>query len=148
MTTAVAAMGRAAPKLCYSNSSHHQLLLKLTKKKLMSSPKFLLNTPNLSSNTTPKETSPIHASNYPREEEQEEEGQESSSTKNSNSISREDLDYLWKLGAGAVAGAALIKYGSILFPEITRPNILQALIMVSTPVILAIVLLARQSRKK
>lgn len=61
---------------------------------------------------------------------------------------QEDLDYLWKLGAGAVAGAALIKYGSILFPEITRPNILQALIMVSTPVILAIVLLARQSRKK
>ncbi|XP_042497273.1 uncharacterized protein LOC122076056 [Macadamia integrifolia] len=60
--------------------------------------------------------------------------------------SPEDLNYLWKLGAGSVGGAAVIKYGSILFPEITRPNILQALIIISLPVIVAVLLLARQSR--
>ncbi|EEF44826.1 conserved hypothetical protein [Ricinus communis] len=59
----------------------------------------------------------------------------------------EDLSFLWKLGAGSVAGAAIIKYGSILFPEITRPNILLALAIVLTPVFLAIVLLIKQSRR-
>lgn len=53
---------------------------------------------------------------------------------------------MWKLGAGSVAAAAVIKYGSAFFPEITRPNILLALIMISTPVIVAIVLLIKQSR--
>ncbi|XP_021636299.2 uncharacterized protein LOC110632392 [Hevea brasiliensis] len=145
MAAAVAAMGRGAPKLCYSYSSHHQLLLKPAKKKLMNSPKFYhLKTPNLSSNAKLKGPSPIHASNPPMEEEEE----ETSSIQNTNSISQEDLNYLWKLGAGSLAGAALIKYGSILFPEITRPNILLALIMVSTPVILAILVLLRQSRKR
>uniref|UniRef100_A0A5B6YKN5 Uncharacterized protein n=1 Tax=Davidia involucrata TaxID=16924 RepID=A0A5B6YKN5_DAVIN len=60
--------------------------------------------------------------------------------------SPEDLNYLWKLGAGSVVCAAAIKYGSILFPEITRPNILQALIMISAPVIVAVLLLIKQSR--
>ncbi|XP_021639704.2 uncharacterized protein LOC110634864 [Hevea brasiliensis] len=130
---AVATMARVAPKLCDSYSSNHKLLLKPTKKNLMGSSKFFfLNAPNLSSNATKKGPyHPIHASNSPREE-------ESSSMNNSNTISQEDLNYLWKLGAGSVAAAALIKYGSILFPVIARPNILLALIMVSTPVILAI----------
>ncbi|XP_030471878.1 uncharacterized protein LOC115689847 isoform X4 [Syzygium oleosum] len=60
--------------------------------------------------------------------------------------SQEDLNYLWKLGAGSIAGAALIKYGSILFPEITRPNIIEALGMISTPVVVAVLLLIKQSR--
>ncbi|PKI32003.1 hypothetical protein CRG98_047612 [Punica granatum] len=58
----------------------------------------------------------------------------------------EDLSYLGKLGAGSVAGAAAIKYGSIIFPDITRPNILQALIMISTPVIVSVFLLIKQSK--
>ncbi|KAA8541934.1 hypothetical protein F0562_023086 [Nyssa sinensis] len=62
--------------------------------------------------------------------------------------SPEDLNYLWKLGAGSVVFAAAIKYGSILFPEITRPNILQALIMISAPVTVAVLLLIKQSREE
>ncbi|KAI3423610.1 uncharacterized protein J3R85_010803 [Psidium guajava] len=58
---------------------------------------------------------------------------------------QEDLNYLWKLGAGSIAGAAIIKYGSILFPEITRPNIVEALGLISTPVIVAVLLLTKQS---
>ncbi|XP_021609243.1 uncharacterized protein LOC110612766 isoform X2 [Manihot esculenta] len=119
-TMAVAAM--AVSKLCYSNSPNRDLLVKPTKKNLMGSPKFFLNAPNLSSNATRRVSSPIQASNSP---------EESSSTNNSNGISQEDLKYLWKLGGGSVAGAALIKYGSIIFPEITKPNILLALTMVT-----------------
>ncbi|CAL5444124.1 unnamed protein product [Camellia sinensis] len=61
-------------------------------------------------------------------------------------ISQEDVSYLWKLGAGSIVGAAVIKYGSVIFPEITRPDILVALIMIFTPVIIAVLLLIRQSR--
>jgi len=50
------------------------------------------------------------------------------------------------LVAVSVVGAAIIKYGSVVFPEITRPNIVQALIMISTPVIVAVFLLIKQSR--
>ncbi|XP_058195860.1 uncharacterized protein LOC131312121 [Rhododendron vialii] len=60
--------------------------------------------------------------------------------------SQEDLNYLWKLGAGSIAGAAAVKYGSALFPEITRPNLLEAMIIISSPVIVAVLLLIRQSR--
>ncbi|PSS17834.1 CDKN2A-interacting protein [Actinidia chinensis var. chinensis] len=60
--------------------------------------------------------------------------------------SQEDLNYLWKLGAGSIVGAAAIKYGSVLFPEITRPNILEAMTMVFAPVVVAVLLLIRQSR--
>lgn len=59
---------------------------------------------------------------------------------------QEDLSYLWKLGVGSFVGAAVIKYGSILFPEITRPNISLALVMISTPVAVAVWLLIKQSR--
>ncbi|XP_010250192.1 PREDICTED: uncharacterized protein LOC104592495 [Nelumbo nucifera] len=73
------------------------------------------------------------------------------SAKNNNNgndvlLPSEDLSYLWKLGAGSLGSAAVIKYGSILFPEITRPSLLQALIMITTPVIIAIFLLVRQSQ--
>ncbi|KAI7984725.1 hypothetical protein LOK49_LG14G01729 [Camellia lanceoleosa] len=61
-------------------------------------------------------------------------------------ISQEDVSYLWKLGVGSIVGAAVIKYGSVIFPEITRPDILVALIMIFTPVIIAVLLLIRQSR--
>ena len=61
-------------------------------------------------------------------------------------VEQEDLNYLWKLGAGSIVGAAAIKYGSVLFPEITRPNILEAMTMVFAPVIVAVLLLIRQSR--
>lgn len=51
-----------------------------------------------------------------------------------------------QIGAGSVAGAAVIKYGSVVFPDITTPNIFLALFMILTPVIVAIVLLTKQSR--
>ncbi|CAL1377731.1 unnamed protein product [Linum trigynum] len=53
----------------------------------------------------------------------------------------DDLGYLLKLGAGTFAGAAAIKYGSVVFPEITRPNLTQALLMISLPVVVASLLL-------
>ncbi|XP_050232714.1 uncharacterized protein LOC126681257 [Mercurialis annua] len=127
-----AAMTNIAPKLCSTQSSRHQLLSKPVKKKLMSVPKF-----HLSSNTSLKRHSPIYASNSPPEEQ---------TPATSPIISQEEWSYLWKLGVGSVGGAALIKYGSVLFPEITRPNIVQALVMILTPVVVATVLLIRQSR--
>ncbi|KAI3803482.1 hypothetical protein L1987_31634 [Smallanthus sonchifolius] len=60
--------------------------------------------------------------------------------------SQDDLSFLLKLGAGSFAGAAAIKYGSILVPEITRPNIIQALIMIATPVIVSVLILFKESR--
>ena len=60
---------------------------------------------------------------------------------------QEDLKYLVKLGGGSVVGAAVIKYGSIIAPEITRPNIVQALVMVSAPVVVAVWILLNQSRR-
>lgn len=59
---------------------------------------------------------------------------------------QEDSNFLVKLGAGSVAGGAAIKYGSVIFPEITRPNISLALFMISAPMIVAVVLLFLQSR--
>ncbi|KAF5200419.1 homoserine O-acetyltransferase [Thalictrum thalictroides] len=59
--------------------------------------------------------------------------------------SPDDLSYLWKLGAGSVVGAVVIKYGSLLFPAITTPNLTQALLMISTPMLLSVLLLIRQS---
>ncbi|XP_062220624.1 uncharacterized protein LOC133920024 [Phragmites australis] len=56
-----------------------------------------------------------------------------------------DSSYLWTLLLGSVGGAAAIKYGSILLPDITRPNIVQALLMVSLPVVAAVLLLLKAS---
>ncbi|KAL0547442.1 hypothetical protein IC582_017378 [Cucumis melo] len=63
-------------------------------------------------------------------------------------INQEDVEFFLKLGAGSIAGGFGIKYGSIIFPEITKPNIVQALIMISTPVVVAIWLLIKQSREE
>ena len=45
-----------------------------------------------------------------------------------------------------MVGAAAIKYLSAAFPEITRPNIVLALIMISAPVVVAVFLLLKQSQ--
>ncbi|XP_022153461.1 uncharacterized protein LOC111020963 [Momordica charantia] len=63
-------------------------------------------------------------------------------------INQEDVQFLLKLVAGSIAGGAGIKYGSIIFPDIAKPNLVQALIMISTPVVLAIWLLIKQSREE
>ncbi|XP_020676126.1 uncharacterized protein LOC110095086 [Dendrobium catenatum] len=57
----------------------------------------------------------------------------------------DDVDYLWKLVAGSVGGGAVVKYGSILFPDIARPNIAQALLMVSLSVLVAVLILIKES---
>ncbi|KAJ4957604.1 hypothetical protein NE237_024715 [Protea cynaroides] len=84
-------------------------------------------------------------SSSPSSSPQPEEDDEKAKNSSKPFISPKDLNYLWKLGAGSVGGAAVIKYGSILFPQTTRPNILQALIMISLPMIVAVLLLTRQS---
>ena len=58
------------------------------------------------------------------------------------------MDYLWKLVAGSVVGGGVIKYGSVVYPGITRPNLVQALIMISAPVVVAVFLLAKSSREE
>ena len=60
---------------------------------------------------------------------------------------QDDLKYVVKLGVGSVLGAALVKYGSAIVPNITTPNITLALFMILAPVIIAIVLLFNGSRK-
>ncbi|XP_057725772.1 uncharacterized protein LOC130941323 [Arachis stenosperma] len=67
---------------------------------------------------------------------------------NPETSSQEDLWYVGKLVAGSVAGAAVIKYGSALFPEITTPNIVLALLIITAPVLLAVVLLIKESLLK
>ncbi|XP_059291266.1 uncharacterized protein LOC132044770 [Lycium ferocissimum] len=61
-------------------------------------------------------------------------------------LPQEDLNFLVKLGVGSVAGGAVIKYGSVILPEITTPNISLALFMISAPMVVAVVLLFLQSR--
>jgi len=48
--------------------------------------------------------------------------------------------------AGSFAGGGAIKYGSALFPEITTPNLVLALIIILTPVLVAVLLLIKESR--
>ncbi|KAI0524374.1 hypothetical protein KFK09_003741 [Dendrobium nobile] len=57
----------------------------------------------------------------------------------------DDVDYLWKLVAGSVGGGPVLKYGCILFPDIARPNIAQALLMVSLSVLVAVLILIKES---
>ncbi|XP_060205166.1 uncharacterized protein LOC132633007 [Lycium barbarum] len=61
-------------------------------------------------------------------------------------LPQEDLNFLVKLGVGSVAGGAVIKYGSVILPEITTPNFSLALFMISAPMVVAVVLLFLQSR--
>ncbi|KAL4194855.1 hypothetical protein AMTRI_Chr05g70570 [Amborella trichopoda] len=63
----------------------------------------------------------------------------------SSPVEKEDRNYLWKLAAGSIGGGALIKYGSILVPEITRPNLLQALVIIGLPVLLGVLVLIKAS---
>ncbi|CAM0942739.1 unnamed protein product [Alopecurus aequalis] len=58
---------------------------------------------------------------------------------------QDDSGYLWTLGLGSFGGAAAIKYGSVLLPDLTRPNIVQALLMVFLPVVAAVIILLKQS---
>ncbi|XP_022721031.1 uncharacterized protein LOC111278671 [Durio zibethinus] len=114
-----------------------------TTSKLKGSVKFLIDANKRSSTTLFQRSFLIRAVDSQTEEEN-----PSLDESNAAFISQQDWNYLWQLGAGSAVGAAIIKYGSILFPEITRPNIFQALVMISTPVIIAVLLLMRQSRVK
>ncbi|KAH7675085.1 hypothetical protein IHE45_08G115300 [Dioscorea alata] len=60
-------------------------------------------------------------------------------------LNQDDISYLLKLGAGCTVIALAIKYGSIIFPMITQPNILQALVMISTPVVISVLILIKES---
>ncbi|XP_061351292.1 uncharacterized protein LOC133296343 [Gastrolobium bilobum] len=62
--------------------------------------------------------------------------------------SQEDLAYVAKLVVGSFAGAAAIKYGSAIFPEITTPNLVLALVFILTPVLVAVLLLIKESSQK
>ncbi|XP_031483550.1 uncharacterized protein LOC116253004 [Nymphaea colorata] len=73
------------------------------------------------------------------------EDEEEERTKLAAFFSPEDLGYLWKLLTGSVLGSVLVKYGSVLVPEITRPNITQALLMIFLPVVVSVLLLINAS---
>lgn len=60
-------------------------------------------------------------------------------------LKQDDLNYLWKLVVGSVGCAAVIKYGSVIFPDITKPNILQALAMITVPVFVSVIVLIKES---
>ncbi|KAL5857288.1 hypothetical protein ACOSQ3_004746 [Xanthoceras sorbifolium] len=131
MATTAIAIG-TAPKLSHECANRRRLN---ATKKFVGSIKFLINTPNHPSSSRVQRSFPVQAFNS-----------DNSQIEDPADTSQEDLNYLLKLGAGSVVGAAGIKYGSILFPAVTRPNILQALIMISAPVIVAVFLLIKQSR--
>ncbi|XP_058780452.1 uncharacterized protein LOC131654060 [Vicia villosa] len=61
---------------------------------------------------------------------------------------QEDLVYVAKLLGGSFAGAAVIKYGSGVFPVITTPNLVLSLVIILTPVIVAVFLLINQSLRQ
>ncbi|XVE91279.1 hypothetical protein DITRI_Ditri20bG0140800 [Diplodiscus trichospermus] len=135
---AASATACGAPKLrCYT-PNHRRLNLA---SEFKGSVKFLIDANNRSSTTSFHSSFPIRAVDSQTEEEN-----PSLDESNTAFIPQEDLNYIWKLGAGSLVAAAIIKYGGIRFPEITRPNILLALFMVSTPVIIAVLLLIKQSR--
>ncbi|WCJ40527.1 hypothetical protein M5689_021441 [Euphorbia peplus] len=120
-------------KLCSSYSHSQHRLSNLGKKKVVSSPKFILTSfSNLRAASPP----PIHATNSPSEHE----------PSSDEIIPQEDVMYLCKLGIGSVAAAAFIKYGCVFFPQITTPNLLFALLLISTPVFLSTFILINKSR--
>ncbi|KAK4590308.1 hypothetical protein RGQ29_020739 [Quercus rubra] len=133
-----------ARKLCYSMSQCRHLV---PTAKRTSTIKFFVENPVhfSSTKTRVKSTIPIRALDPQRDEETE---NPNINDKTGAFTSQEDWEFFWKLVASSVVGAAIIKYGSVVFPEITRPNIVQALIMISTPVIVAVFLLIKQSRAK
>lgn len=60
----------------------------------------------------------------------------------SPSCLQEDVKYLCKFGIFSVVGAAAIKYGSLLFPNVTVPDLSLALVLVWSPVLASVFLLA------
>ncbi|XP_062156463.1 uncharacterized protein LOC133864206 isoform X2 [Alnus glutinosa] len=141
---AASATASGAAKLCYSVSQHGHSISKPASKKAMGTVKFVIHNPIHFSRTRAKRSFPLRALDPKSEEEEEKEN--NSNRTGAFTFEQEDLEYLWKLLAGSVVGAAVIKYGSIVFPGITRPNIVQALIMISTPVIVAVFLLFKRSQ--
>ncbi|XP_004303289.1 PREDICTED: uncharacterized protein LOC101291641 [Fragaria vesca subsp. vesca] len=108
---------------------------------LMGSSKVAVHIPySCFSSTRAKRSLPIRARGRDQQEEDDD-----SNTTGFNSP-QNDLEYLGKVLAGSIVGGAVIKYGSIVFPEITRPNIILALVMIFTPVVVATLLLIKQSR--
>ncbi|CAM8937116.1 hypothetical protein QQ045_014312 [Rhodiola kirilowii] len=70
----------------------------------------------------------------------------SSEPRDGSSSLEDERSYVLKLGVGSVAGAAVIKYGSVLVPQITRPNLAEALFIIITPVVAAALILLIKSR--
>ncbi|XP_062022819.1 uncharacterized protein LOC133739111 [Rosa rugosa] len=143
MTAATAAATSGAPKLLLRFSSYSS---SGPQNNFMGSRTVAIHIPDCFSSPRAKGSFPILALDPRRR--QEEEAEENSSIVNNTTgfNSQNDLEYLGKVLAGSIVGGAVIKYGSILFPEITRPNIILALIMIFTPVIIATLLLIKQSR--
>ncbi|CAH2053590.1 unnamed protein product [Thlaspi arvense] len=130
----VSVMAVGFPTLSRSSSVHRSL--EPTKKKTMSSVKFVTSfrTPS----TNPRTKWSFHVTASDNRSEQSDNGQGI----------QEDLTYLLKLGVGSVAGAAIIKYGSVLLPQITTPNLTQALFIIIAPVVISVILLIRASSSK
>jgi hypothetical protein len=59
----------------------------------------------------------------------------------------QDIQYLVKLLASCTVGAVVVKYGSLLLPALTTPNLTQALLMIFSPCLVAAILLQLQSSK-
>ncbi|XP_062089887.1 uncharacterized protein LOC133796408 [Humulus lupulus] len=125
-----------ASKLYCSSSDHWRLR---TPNKAMASTKLAplpLPFSRHSFETTPKGSSFVRAL------------KEEKDTNDSAFASKEDLAYLGRLATGSIVGAGVIKYGSVVFPDITRPNLTEALFIILSPVIIAVLLLINQSRKE
>lgn len=60
-------------------------------------------------------------------------------------LAQGELQYFGKLSAGCVAGAILVKYGSLCVPSITSPDINVALTLIFTPCVVSLILLALAS---
>ncbi|XP_057460093.1 uncharacterized protein LOC130750516 [Actinidia eriantha] len=125
------------PKICPSLSAGRRL----NRRHNMFLARIAVGVPFLFQSTSFKSSGLVRASEPQRDE-------VNSSTNDPNRAftSQEDRNYLSKLGAGSVVGAATIKHASVIFPEITRPNILEAMAMVFAPVVVAVLLFIRQTR--
>ncbi|KAM2527257.1 hypothetical protein TB1_024532 [Malus domestica] len=132
-----------ASSLRYSSGSDQRRLRPA--QKFRSYTKFAIHFPNCLSSTRVKGYFPIRALD-PQRGGEEEEVNSNVGNNGSGLISEDDLEYLGKVVAGSLVAAAVIKYGSIVLPEITRPNIVQALIMIFMPIVVAVLLLIKQSR--
>ncbi|XXG52297.1 hypothetical protein AAC387_Pa03g0674 [Persea americana] len=103
-------------------------------------------TPIFSSTARPSRSPFLaRASNQPPTQEPDANPNSNNNTSSNAFSSPDDLNYLWKLVAGSVGGAAVIKYGSVIFPDITKPNILQALAMIMVPVFVSVIVLIKES---